>query len=595
MMRREANGKDQMSRRKPNRTLVEAIQDLEHAPSRGFFFLEDAPGGSIAESYVSFPDLARDVTRRAGALQAADVRRGDRLPIIVSDTREFITSFLGAVLAGIVPVPIYPPAGIVQLHRYMETILAIVRRSGAKVVLTTEKLNVDLAASGLPFPSRMLTTHQLETSCGAFHDEDVRFDDIAFLQYTSGSTSYPKGVCVTHANIASNSDSIQTAFRLTTDDVPVSWLPLYHDMGLIGFLLTPVYATVSTRFMPTQMFLRRPGSWMRAMSSHRATISVAPNFAFAHVARRLKDEDVAKLDLSAWRIAGCGAEPIRPADLEAFATKLAPAGFRSRAFLPMYGLAEATLAVTIPEPDTGLMCCSVDVHKLRAEKTAVLLKGAGSVQVADCGPALPANQIAIFALDDDYSVHPLDEGKVGEIRIRGPNVMSGYWNDVSATRSAFAGRFLRTGDLGFLHQGRLHVCGRTKELIIVNGRNYFPDEIERAVRSVPGLRVAMAFQTSPVAVNDSEGSQLVIAAEAAAPDKIDLKHLHHAVSTEVGLSVNDVVLVAPGSLPKTSSGKLRRREACRLYEAGMLQPARIPAKSADTGNTVTAAETLATS
>lgn len=571
-----------MSLANPNRTLVQAILDLEHAPSRGFYFLQDEPGGRITESYVSFPDLAHAITRCAGALQAAGIRRGDRLPIILADTRAFITSFLGAVLAGIIPVPIYPPAGVVQLNRYLATIGSIIERSGAKAVLTMARLEADLSASQALQSLTILTSEQLDRHEGIFRAENIGHDDVAFLQYTSGSTSHPKGVRVTHANIASNAASISAAFQLTTDDVPVSWLPMYHDMGLIGFLLTPVYATVSTRFLPTQMFLRRPGSWLRAISSRRGTISVAPNFAFAHIARRLKDDDIAKLDLSSWRIAGCGAEPIHPADLEYFARKLAPAGFRPETFLPMYGLAEATLAVTIPALGTGLGVHAVDVLKLRTEQSAIPLEGADSVRIVDCGPALPANDVGIFALDDESSACPLDEGKVGEIRVRGPNVMTGYWNDPTATSAAFAGHYLKTGDLGFLHQGKLHVCGRAKELMIVNGRNYFPDDIERAVLTVPGLRVAMAFQANLAWSGDAGAPKLVIAAEAATPGQIDLGLLHRAVNTAVGLSVDDIVLVPPGTLPKTSSGKLRRREACRLYEADMLRPSDTPQQSADT-------------
>jgi acyl-CoA synthetase (AMP-forming)/AMP-acid ligase II len=448
-----------------------------------------------------------------------------------------------------------------------------------------ERLEADLNASCALLPLTILTPEKLEHNARPFRAEDIGHDDIAFLQFTSGSTSHPKGVRVTHANIASNAASISAAFQLTTDDVPVSWLPMYHDMGLIGFLLTPVFATVSTRFMPTQMFLRRPGSWLRAISSRRGTISVAPNFAFAHVARRLKDEDIAKLDLSSWRIAGCGAEPIHPADLEHFAKKLTPAGFRSKAFLPMYGLAEATLAVTIPALGTGLGTHAVDVIKLRTEQSAVSREGADSVRIVDCGPALPANDVGIFALDDEQSAHPFEEAQVGEIRVRGPNVMKGYWNDPAATSAAFAGEYLRTGDLGFLHQGKLHVCGRVKELMIINGRNYFPDDIERAVLTVPGVRIAMAFQANLAWSKDGSSPKLVIAAEAAAPAKVDISLLHRAVNTGVGLSVDDVVLVPLGSLPKTSSGKLRRREACRLYEADLLRPADSPAQNADaTGN-----------
>jgi acyl-CoA synthetase (AMP-forming)/AMP-acid ligase II len=342
-------------------------------------------------------------------------------------------------------------------------------------------------------------------------------------------------------------------------------------MGLIGFLLTPIYATVSTRFMPTQMFLRRPGSWLRTISRHQGSISVAPNFAFGLVTRRMKDEEIAKLDLSSWRIAGCGSEPIRPADLEHFARRLAPAGFRPQALLPMYGLAEATLAVTIPPLGMGLRDHAVDAAKLRTEQAAVATVGPKGVRIVNCGPALPDSGIGIFALEDEASAQPLAEGRVGEIRVRGPSVTSGYWNDPGATAGAFAGGYLKTGDLGFLHRGDLYVCGRIKDLIIINGRNYMPDDIEHAALTVPGVRAAMAFQTHHPWAEEGGSAKLVIAAEAALPERIDPTLLHRAVNTALGMSVDDVVLLAPRQLPKTSSGKPRRFEARRLYEAGMLR------------------------
>lgn len=556
-------------RGKQSRTVAQAIQDLEYASSHGYYFLEDGLDGSICESYVSFPDLARCITQRAGAFQAVGVRKGERLAIIVPDTREFITSFLGAIFAGIVPVPLYPPAGILQLDRYAATVNSIVTRSQASAVVTTSRLGSALRAGQGPSLA-LLTPEQLGRCEAAFRPETIGQDDIAFLQYTSGSTSHPKGVCITHANVAANTDAIRAAFELTPDDVPISWLPLFHDMGLIGFLLTTVYAKVSTRFLPTQMFLRRPGSWLRTISRHRGTISVAPNFAFALVTRRLKDEEIAKLDLSSWRIAGCGAEPIRAADLEHFADRLAPAGFRREAFLPMYGLAEATLAVTIPALGTGLRHRTVDALKLRVDQAAVASDGPDCVRIVNCGPALPLNHVGIFARDDERSERPLDDGQVGEIRVRGPNVMTGYWDDVAATSETFAGGYLKTGDLGFLHRGDLHVCGRIKELIIVNGRNYFPADIERAALTVPGVRIAMAFQTHHASTDGTASPKLVVAAEATVPERIDAALLRRAVNAELGMSVDDIVLLATGQLPKTSSGKPRRLEARRLYEGGML-------------------------
>lgn len=558
-----------MAQRRPSRTLAQAIRDLEHAPSRGFYFLEEEQDGTIAESYVPFPELARLIERRAGTFQAAGLRKGDRVVLILPDTCAFVTAFLGAILAGIIPVPVYPPAGVVQLDRYASHVGSIIQRSDATALVAPAPLASKLRPT-LPSSLTLVTPEELDRTPEPFRPESIGFDDIAFLQFTSGSTSQPKGVCVTHANIASNVDAIATAFALTTDDVPISWLPLFHDMGLIGFLLTPVYVTVSTRFIPTQMFLRRPGTWLRTISRHRGTISVAPNFAFALVTRRMKEDEIEKLDLSSWRIAGCGSEPIRAADLDRFAEKLAPAGFRREALLPMYGLAEATLAVTIPALGTGLRSLAVDPVKLRSGQTAVLSGGADSVRIVSCGPPLPVARVGVFAQDDEHSRRPLADGQVGEIRLRGSSVTKGYWNDAAANAAVFAGDYLKTGDLGFLRDGDLYVCGRIKDLIIVNGRNYMPDDIERVALAVPGVRAAMAFQTHGNWVEDSGAAKLVVTVETAVPEKFDRTLLHRSVNTALGLSIDDIVLVAPRGLPKTSSGKPRRFEARRMYEAKLL-------------------------
>jgi acyl-CoA synthetase (AMP-forming)/AMP-acid ligase II len=500
----------------------------------------------------------------------AGLQKGDRIALILPDTCEFVTSFLGAVLAGIIPVPMYPPAGTIQIERYVTTAAAIVARSRPRVVLAPTALHgalCSLAARGVAAP-RLLSPEQLDLAA-TFHPECIRSEDIAFLQFTSGSTSHPKGVSITHANVAANSDAIDAAFALDTEDVPISWLPLFHDMGLIGFLVTALYGTVATRFMSTQMFLRRPMSWLRAISDHRGTISVAPNFAFTLLNRRLKNAEIETLDLSSWRIAGCGAEPICASTLRSFAERLACAGFRSEAFMPMYGLAEATLAVTIPRLSSGLRTHGVDAARLRTEGVALTRDDAGASHIVSCGSPLPVNDVEIFDPNDDASVRPLAEGEVGEIRVRGPNVLEAYWDDPEATAAAFAGKYLRSGDLGYMREGELYVCGRLKELIIVNGRNYAPQDIERAALSVPGVRAAIAFQTRMGAC--ATEAKLVVAAEAAMPDRVEPTLLQRAISGAVGLVAADIVLLLPGQLPKTSSGKPRRIEAWQMYETGLLR------------------------
>jgi acyl-CoA synthetase (AMP-forming)/AMP-acid ligase II len=555
-------------------TLAAAIADLAHCPSRGYYFFDEGDGGELVESYCPFPEIERLARQRAAALQASGLKKGDRLAIIMPDTREFIVSFLGAVLVGIIPVPIYPPDGMMQLDRYGATVLAILGRCQAGAVITSARLEEALHSMPImhgmgQLPFALLTPERLADNASPLREETIGPDDIAFLQFTSGSTATPKGVCVTHRNIVANTQAIRAAFALNIDDVPVSWLPLFHDMGLIGFLLTTVFATVSTRFLPTQIFLRRPDSWLRAMSRHRATIAVAPSFAFAMVARRVTDEQLRELDLSSWRIAGCGAEPVRVNDLQQFARRLAPTGFRPEAFLPMYGLAEATLAVTIPALSSGLRYLHLDRAALGRDDAVITEAGPHSVAIVNCGPALSCGEIAIFAPDDRECAQPLPDGRIGEVRVRGEHVVGGYWDDADASAEAFGGGYVRTGDLGYLHQGELYVCGRIKGLIIVNGRNHFPDDIERIALAQPGVRTAFAFQTS---ARDDAPSRVVLAVELAAPDDLAAAALRRAVHAELGLNLDDIVPLARGRLPKTSSGKPRRQEACRMYEAGRLKP-----------------------
>ncbi len=554
------------------RTLAEAIEDLAHYRDGGYRFLEAGPDGAILEDYRPFPEVHRQARQRAASLQAAGLGKGDRLAIVMPDTEAFVSAFLGCVMAGIVPVPIFPPDGLVQLDRYGATVAAILGRCEAKAVLLSSRLEEALLTiPGLPqLPFTLLTPERLDALEADFSPVVIGPDDLAFLQFTSGSTATPKGVRVSHRNIRANTGSIRRAFALTPNDVPVSWLPLFHDMGLIGFLLTTVYATVSTRFIPTLSFLKRPDFWLRAMSHYRGTIAVAPSFAFGLVARRLTDAQVANLDLSTWRIAGSGAEPVRVGDLQAFARRLEPAGFDQRAFLPMFGLAEATLAVTIPPLASGLRYQTVDRTALGAEGVARAPDStANAVDIVNCGPAIDCGQIAIFAPDDEASRTPLPERTVGEIRVRGEHLFDGYWDDPEATAAAHAGDYLRTGDLGYLDQGELYVCGRIKGLIIVNGRNFFPDDIERIVFGKAGVRTAFAFQTSGSA--DAPG-KVVLAAEVVEPERFDPGQLRHAVHAELGLTLDDIVPLEKGRLPKTSSGKPRRQEACRLYESGKLRP-----------------------
>ncbi|RYZ64280.1 MAG: fatty acyl-AMP ligase, partial [Proteobacteria bacterium] len=401
--------------------------------------------------------------------------------------------------------------------------------------------------------------------------------------FTSGSTSRPKGVTLTHENLAANVKCIMhDGLQSGPDDVGVSWLPLFHDMGLIGFVLAPLVYQVSSVFVPSLLFLKRPVSWFQAMTKYRGSIAYAPNFAYALAVKRIRERELENIDLSTWRVAGCGAEPIRAETLHTFADTFAKVGFRREALLPSYGMAESSLAVAFTELHEGVKVLHVDGDRLWSAGVAevVASESEGSVPVVSCGKGFPDHRLAIYAQDDAESAAPLLQGHVGEIRIQGPSVMRGYWEDVEKTQATFAGSMLRTGDLGFLHEDRLYVCGRSKEVVIVNGRNYYPQDLEWEASKVPGVRkgnvIAFGARTG---VGDRERvvvafelqlegtpSEAVVAERGAAL----AQQVRKAVQEGMALTLDDAVALPPGALPKTSSGKLQRALSRQLYEAGEL-------------------------
>ena len=374
--------------------------------------------------------------------------------------------------------------------------------------------------------------------------------------------------------------------KCNDEDVGVSWLPLYHDMGLIGFVLAPMVFKIPTVFLPPLLFLKRPASWLQAFSRHRGTIGYAPNFAYALCIKRIRDKELEGLDLSSWRVAGCGAEPIRPETLEAFCDHFARVGFRKEALLPSYGMAESALAIAFTELNEGMKTLAVDGPKLWEEGVAELVGEdvEGAVRLVSCGKAFPKHEVQIFAIDDETSALPLAEREVGEIRISGPSIMKGYWQDRDRTVDAFAGSLLKTGDLGFLHEGRVYICGRSKEVIIVNGRNYYPQDIEWEAGKVSGVRKGnvIAFGARDPTGIESDRERVVVAFEVQDAREIDdptralelSTGVRAAVQSGMGLTLDEVVALGPGVLPKTSSGKLQRARTRELYESGELSSRR---------------------
>jgi fatty-acyl-CoA synthase len=582
-----------MSKTVPFRTIPQAIEDAARAdPTLGLRFVPDAgvPGfaapdgthGTESEASFSYVAVERITARFGGAFQALGLRKGDRVALILPNNDDFVLCFLGAIRAGIIPVPIYPPMALGQLQAYLDNTRHIVAKSGARALVTsaTIKRLLGTVQASCPALEQIVAVEGIREANEPLKPENIGLDDTAFLQFTSGSTSRPKGVTLSHANLAANIKCImEDGLRIREGDVGVSWLPLYHDMGLIGFLLAPLYHRTPIVFLPPLLFLKRPVSWFQAVTRHHGSIAYAPNFAYALCVKRIKPADLQGMDLHTWRVAGCGAEPIRPETLEAFTDAFARVGFPKEAMLPSYGMAESSLAITFTELGEGMQTTSFDGPALWDEGQAVSVAedAENAVRLVSCGPEFPGHTVRVYAPDDAASAEPLPERRVGEIRIAGPSVMRGYWEDAERTRESFAGTMLRTGDLGFVHDKHLFICGRSKEVIIVNGRNYYPQDMEWEASKVPGVRKGnvVAFGARDPTGVERDRERVVIALEVQEAERLGqsgglVTSVRRSVQEGMGLTLDDVVVLPPGALPKTSSGKLQRAKTRELYETGVL-------------------------
>jgi acyl-CoA synthetase (AMP-forming)/AMP-acid ligase II len=584
-------------------TLAHAIERGHKVdPSRGFRFVSDegvpgfTPGGasgSGSEASFSYTAIERASARYGGALQALGLKKGDRVALILPTNEDFVLAFFGALRAGIIPVPIYPPLGLGQLQAYLDNTRHIVGKSGARALVTSAQIKrlLGTVQESCPELETIIAVEGIRESQEPLKPEKITPDDIAFLQFTSGSTSRPKGVALTHGNLMANIKCImELGLQINPEDTGVSWLPLYHDMGLIGFVLAPLVYETPIVYLSPLLFLKRPVTWFQAFTRHKGTIAYAPNFAYALAVKRIRERDLTDIDLSTWRVAGCGAEPIRPETLEAFADAFSKVGFRKEALLPSYGMAESSLAIAFTELFEGMKTISVDGPTLWDEGTVKIAPVTGdkvaddasaetAVRLVSCGPQFDAHSIAVFAPDDNTSATNLGENRVGEIRIKGPSVMKGYWEDTERTRETFAGEWMKTGDLGFLHERHLFICGRSKELIIVNGRNYYPQDIEWEAGKVTGVRKGniIAFGARD-ASGDRERVVVAFELQDTTVSEEQAVKLGQSLATEVrkmvqdglALTLDDVVPLPSGVLPKTSSGKLQRGKTRELYESGEL-------------------------
>ncbi|HKR50504.1 MAG TPA: fatty acyl-AMP ligase [Pseudonocardiaceae bacterium] len=545
------------------RTLLEAMSASADITDRGFTFVDERG----PERCMSFREVSEAAHRQAGALQALGFAPGERVALIIPEQYPFIITFLAALAARLIPVPIYPPFSLAKVENWRQATEGILRIAGPTAIVTVDEVCPLLWSTASRLNAKILTLRQLAMHADvAFTPAAVDPEDLAFLQFTSGSTRAPRGVMVSHRNIMENCTRITHGFLRSIEIKGVSWLPLYHDMGLIGCVLAPLLALRPVVFLDTLAFLKRPTLWFDLIHRHRATVTFAPQFAFALAVRRVGVDDLAKWDLSCLRVAGCGAEPIAAQTLRSFATHFAAAGLRPDALCPSYGLAEATLIVTYSPVGEHWQSQVVDAERLlRHGEAAPPVAGAKTLEFVSCGTIIADHALRIL----DKRGRPLPEGRVGEIEIQGPSVTHGYFDDPDATAQSYAGGWLRTGDLGYLARARLFVTGRDRDLVIVRGRNYAPQTIEWALDGLQSIRagniVAFAYPSAHGV------DQLAIVCEARVADAVGVERdVRTRVNEELALTVDDVLVLPPGMLPKTSSGKVQRAKTRTLFLDGAL-------------------------
>jgi 1-acyl-sn-glycerol-3-phosphate acyltransferase len=525
--------------------------------------------GPIEE--ITYGDLQGTARATARGLREHGVVRGDAVALMLPTGREYFEAFLGILAAGGVPVPIYPPWRPSQIEEHLLRQAGILDNAQARLLITVPEARpaARLLALRVPGLRRLLTPAELTAAEPAQAETPLSERDTALMQYTSGSTGAPKGVVLTHANLLANIRAMGEAMEVTPADVFVSWLPLYHDMGLIGAWLASLYFGMVLVLMPPTDFLRRPVRWLRAIHEHRGTISASPNFGFELCLRRVGEEEAAGLDLSSWRIAFNGAEPVSPDTVRRFTERFGPSGFRAETMTPVYGLAEASVGLTFPPLGRGPVIDRIAREPSLRSGRALPAPEADPhpLRMVACGRALPRHEVRIV----DAGGRPVDERQEGRIEFRGPSATSGYHRNPHATRRLFRDGWLDTGDLGYWAAGDLYVTGREKDVVIRAGRNLHPQELEEAVGAVDGIR---SGRTAVFGARDpSAGTErLVVLAETReqGPERRD--HIRRDVVSVcvdlLGTPPDDIVLAPPGTVLKTSSGKVRRAACRELYELG---------------------------
>ncbi|MDX6842068.1 fatty acyl-AMP ligase [Hafnia paralvei] len=540
-------------------TLVEAL-DYAAQGSAGMNFYDRR---NQLEAVLEYRDLQSKAIAGARRLLSLNLNKGDRVAIIAETSVGFVEAFFSCQYAGLVAVPLAIPMGVGQRDSYTAKLQGLLASCKPAAIISSNEWLSLINVVNIDSPTIHILSNE---DFNALPEMDIELqlpspDDIAYLQYTSGSTRFPRGVIITHREVMANLRAIShDGIKLRDGDRCISWLPFYHDMGLVGFLLTPMATQLSVDYLSTQDFAMRPMQWLKLISKNRCTVSVAPPFGYNLCLRRVNDKDLAELDLSCWRVAGVGAEPISAEQLNQFGECFSKAHFDSKAFMPCYGLAENALAVSFGEEAIGTQINEVDRDILENQGRAVApTKGTRAVSTfVNCGKALPGHLIEIR---NEVGM-PLPEQEIGHIYISGPSLMSGYFQDLASQRDIKSTGWMDTGDLGYLLNGHLYVTGRIKDLIIIRGRNIWPQDIEYIAEQEPEIHSgdAIAFVTSQ--------EQIILQIQCRVGSEQRRAQIVHSltarIQSEFGVSA-DIELLPPHSIPRTSSGKPARAEAKKRY------------------------------
>jgi fatty-acyl-CoA synthase len=544
------------------KTLADVLARAAASPYAVTFI--DSRGREERYPYVAIAERARAA---AAMLRKHGVEPKERVAIILPTGVGFFDAFLGCVIMGAVPVPLYPPTRLGRLDEYKTRTVQMLHAVDAKLVITDNRAGKVLGETMLEAkPVRgWLDVTELTRDMVATMRPTLHEDDVGFVQFSSGTTNAPKPVVLTHRQILANINAIigavDEAYPLAAPERHscVSWLPLYHDMGLIGAMLGALAYPGELTLLGPETFVAEPVRWLRAISEKRATISSAPSFAYSLCLERIDDAALAGINLSSWRLAMNGAEPVAPAVMERFGERFSRKGLRPETLTPVYGLAEATLAVTFSDLKKPWRMTRFDTQKLARE--GIAMPSPEGMPLVDLGRPVPSIELRIAGEEGEA----LEANRLGRIEIRGPSVTRGYLNDTPRDESAW----LDTGDTGFIHEGSLYVYGRTKDMIVLRGKKYAPHELEHAANGAPGVRTGCV---AAVGITGKEGEELYLFVEHSRGKTVDESALRAAVGAATGFNEMHIVVLEPGTLPRTSSGKISRSETARRYRADALTP-----------------------